>query len=392
MQLPTVPPSPSLPRPLGPRRRSPVKWVGGLVALLLLAGVGEAEAQDDGNSGNAEGEDAEEIVVPEPPEATRPRVAVLLLATGELDPTTADSLTEVLIGTVAARGGVTILGKEEFQAQLGQGDAGTLECISSTACMGRVGVQLGVTEIVAGTLARRDGRWVFNLNRVDVRTGEVRGRVFREIEGDLAGVADALTDAIPELYLPPEPPVAPGVIVISARPGAEVSVDGVMVGAVGAGPLSEDGVAPGRHEVQVRLRGFLPWSRTVVVRPGGELHLDISLREAVGESIHPLVWIGAGVAAASLGVAIALGVSSTGTWEPSLEQRLSGEVTRAALVSYYDSRELEAIFADVLFGVAGAAGVAAVVALFFPERHRIESDDDIAVLPAPGGLLLRGRF
>jgi hypothetical protein len=369
------------------------------VGLLFFCGAGRAAAQAesdpplDGAGGEPDAAvDPDEVEVPEPPGA-RPRVAVLLLATGELDPTTADSLTEVLIGTVAARGGVTILGKEEFQAQLGQGDAGTLECISSTACMGRVGVQLGVTEIIAGTLARRDAQWVFNLNRVDVRTGEVLGRVFREIEGDLGGVADALGDAIPELYVPAERPSPRGVLVISAREGAEVSIDGVTVGATGPGALREDDVAPGQHEVRVRLAGFLPWSRTVVVRSGAELHLDVTLREEATESIHPLVWIGGGIAVAALAAAIAVGVSSSGSWEPTLAQRLSGEVTRAELLAYYDARTIEAIVADVLFGVAGAAGIAAVVAIFFPERRSAEpDDDDVDVLPTAGGIVVRGRF
>jgi hypothetical protein len=318
----------------------------------------------------------------------RPRVAVLLLATGDLDPTTADGLTELLIGALAARGGVRILGREEFQAQLGQGDAGTLDCISSMACMGRVGVQLDVVEVIAGTLAQRSGTWTFNLNRVDVRRGELAGRVFRDVEGDLGAVADALQAAIPQLYERLEPL---GAIVIESPTSAEILLDGELIGSADGSPFHLTDVSPGPHEVRVQLAGYIPWSRVVRVASGAELHLEARLVENVSESIHPLVWIGGGVAAAALAAAIVLGVSSQSTWEVTLQQRLSGDVTRAELAAYYDTRQTEAIAADILFGVAGAAAIASMVAIFFPERRRV-SGGQVSLLPAPGGATLLGRF
>ena len=68
----------------------------------------------------------------------------------------ADALTELMIGEIAVRGGVSIVGKEEFQAQLGQTEARSLECIGSAACLGRVGVELQVDEVVAGTVGRTE--------------------------------------------------------------------------------------------------------------------------------------------------------------------------------------------------------------------------------------------
>ena len=216
------------------------RWLAGLlVALAAGMGAADADAQDVDDPGSPVSTD----------DTPRRRVAVLILAAGGgVDPSMADGLSELLVGALAVQGGVTIVGKEEFQAQLGQGDEGTLDCISSLACLGRVGVQLDVVEVVAGTLAHRDERWVFNLNRVDVRTGEIVGRVFREVEGDLGAVADALNAAIPELYAPapePEPPVppaplepAPGALVLSTPvDGAEVAIEGALVGRTEHGGL-----------------------------------------------------------------------------------------------------------------------------------------------------------
>lgn len=369
-----------------------------LLGLALWAsGAGTSAAQDDSPA------TLEAPATDEPPATTpdRRRIAVLILpASPEVDPAMADGLSELLVGALAARGGVTIVGKEEFQAQLGQGDAGTLECISSMACLGRVGVQLDVVEVIAGTLAHREGRWVFNLNRVDVPRGEIAGRVFREVEGDLGAVADALNAAIPELYAPPAPPEpdvppappepAPGTLVLAcAVEGAEVSVDGALVGHTSAGGLRHE-LPPGSFDVRVAARGHHLWRRSVRVIAGREVTIAAELEPAYEESPSPLLWIGLGVAAASFGAGLGLGVHSQETLDFTDAQRASGDVLRAELVSFYESREREAIAADVLFAIAGAAAIAAFVAAFFPDRRR--RDDVVAILPAPGGLVVRGAL
>lgn len=328
--------------------------------------------------------EAEALPSAEVEEPERTRVAVLILTTGALDPAMADGLTELLIGAVAARGGVIIVGKEEFQARLGQGDDGTLECVSSMACMGRVGVELDVVEVIAGTLAQRDERWVFNLNRVDVRTGEMVGRVFREVEGDLGAVADALSAAIPELYASPEPgartvaedagddgaPSPAGTLLLSTDvPEAEVLVDGALVGVTRRGALQHR-LAAGSAVVEVHAPGHRPWTRSVRVAPGEELALAVNLVPQWTQSVQPWVWIGGGATLALLAAAIPLGVASQATFELTAAQRRSGEVTRDAALAFYDARHGEAIAADVLFAVAGALAISAVIALFFPERRR----------------------
>ncbi len=379
--MPSSAPRPATAATPTPPRRGPLAALVAL-ALGLLAGpwagpgARRARAQDDSEPG------------------ARRRIAVLLLSVAEVDPEVADSLSEVLIGAVAARGGMTILGREEFEAQLDAGETDTLSCVTSLACLGRVGVQLGVDEVIAGTIARREGVWVFNLNRVEVARGEVVGRVFREIAGDLGAVADALHAAVEEVYAPPPepppveppPPAAPpsGVLSLAApADGAEVFLDGAVLGAIEGGRLERAGIEPGSHEVEVVAAGYALWARTVRVDPGATLHLDARLREAFDEHVHPLVWIAGAVAAASLATAIPLGVSSQETLALPLEARRQGTPRRAEALAFYEAREREAIAADVLYVLGGAAAVAAAVALFFPERTR-------RGLPERGGVRATG--
>ena len=72
------------------------------------------------------------------------RLAVLLLATGELDQELADNLTEVLIASVASHTEAQIVGKAEFQAILDRQDEASQACIESPTCLGRIGVQPGL--------------------------------------------------------------------------------------------------------------------------------------------------------------------------------------------------------------------------------------------------------
>ncbi len=82
--------------------------------------------------------------------------------------------------------------------------------------------------------------------------------------------------------LPPTPAVAApaaqaqaSLIVDSTPPGADIEVDG---GFVGNTPSTVD-VAPGSHEIAVKKKGFVDWSRKLNVT-GGSIHLNADL-EAV---------------------------------------------------------------------------------------------------------------
>ncbi len=355
------------------------------LSLTLAAGSASARAQEaavapaqSGSSLDAPGQGA--AVVP----ATR--VVVLLLATGEVEASSADDLSEVIIGAVAERGGVTIVGKEEFQARLGGGERGSLECVSSAACLGRVGVELSVDQVISGTIGQRDGTWVFNLNRVDVRTGELLGRVFREVAGDLGAVAGELQDALPALYAVVRRPAT--ILVSSNVDGAEVAIDGLVIGTYHDGaPVRLEGVAAGQHEVRVRSRGHRPYLRAVHVASGATLQLDAELGTP---GVSPLVWVGGGLLVAGGGSALAFGL---------LSQSGAGDgATRAQAVDDFQQRRTEALLANIGFAVLGAGaitlGIGVILSLLSNADGRDEAEvmrDDTArleVVPLPGGAAL----
>jgi hypothetical protein len=251
------------------------------------------------------------------------------------------------------------VGKEEFQAALGRDDAGTLACIESDACLGRMGRELGVEELVAGTVhleraAAGEERFRFELYRLDVENGAALGRVAREVDDGLSALLAALTSSVDELYVER---VEPGAIVVSTTPaGATLSLDDEPLAAGQDGSFRHGFLIPGSHRLSARAAGHEPFARDVEIEPGTTLMLSIELvprTEAL--SISAPTMILAGVGAAILGTAVGIGAVSQGQPDHVLDMRQSQ--------SFFAARELEANAANVLYAVGGASLVAALVSL-----------------------------
>ena len=288
------------------------------------------------------------------------RIGVVLLPRGTTDPSVADSLTELLIATVASRGAtgsarVEIVGKEEFQAALGRDDAGTLECIESDACLGRMGRELRVGELITGTIrvdADDPDRFRFELYRLDVDSGTARGHVSHEIEGGLSNLLGALNTSVEELFVER---LDPGSVVLTmSPPDATVTLDEFPVLGV-SGHFRSDFIPPGDHTLVARAGGYRLIERVVHVEPGTTLMLDLSLtpRSSMA-SFSPLTWTLGGTTLASLGVAIGLGLSST--------SRPEGQLTMSETTAYFNARSDEALAANILYGVSAALVIGTVIA------------------------------
>jgi hypothetical protein len=325
--------------------------------------------------------------VPPPPSAAgAPRVAVLLLPTGDIDPSTTDALTELLIAAVASHGATQIVGKEELLSILSRDDASMLECVQAPTCLGIAGVALGLTEIVSGTLGRRDDAWIFVLDRIDVRSSDLSARVFRVVEGGLDALIDALSEATNELYAER---VRPGRIVLHTSVDGIVMLDGVEIGTAEAGAAyRRDLVMPGAHELVLRAPGHATWSRTIDVEEGATIVLDaVPTVAEVTFEVPALTWVFGGAAIVAFGGGIALGVLSQST--------PSGDATMREVFEFYDSREREAVAADILYGVGAASAATALVPLILALTAQ---PSPVAVLPridlASGtyGVTLQGGF
>lgn len=206
------------------------------------------------------------------PPPGREKLAVLVLATLEKDAELADNLTEIIIASIAQRGGVEMAGREEFRARLGlESEQRAQACIDDLGCLGRAAVSLGVRRIVAGTVGTRGKQYLFNLNLNNVESNQVENHIFRLVEGGVPDLIAAVQAATGELF---RPRVEPGRIQLRSSPsGARVSIDNAYLGVT---PLISGTLLSGKHHVRVEADGRFPWISSVDVFPGKDLSVDVT--------------------------------------------------------------------------------------------------------------------
>ena len=324
-----------------------------VVALVLLV------------SRSAAGQDAPPPPAPPgrpAPSSSARRIAVIVLSGGGVSPDTASELTEILIAAVAAGPQREVIGKEEFQARLGQDEAGSRHCIESPICLANVGAELSVDEIIAGTVATRPGGFTVNLIRQEIASGDVRGRFSRDVRGDETALPPVLQAAAAEVYREPERPAE--LLVDANVSGAEVFVDDRRVGMV---PLRLSDVDPGQHRVRVDAVGWRGQTRRVRLRSGGHAQLDFTLVEAPEE--RQLVGTPPSTFAAvtcwtSAGLAVAAGALGT-VFALRSQSGFDDGVTQAEAASALDGHEDEALVANVAIAGAGAFAALALYLLVF---------------------------
>ncbi len=204
---------------------------------------------------------------------SKPKIAALVLKTGNVDEELADNLTEVLIARLASRGDHEISGKEELKAKLGVDERAAADCMQNLSCLGRAGTELGVTRMVVGTLGRRGTDYLYNLSLIDLASGKVENRVFEMVAGATVNtLINAVASTADRLF---QPKVEPGSIrVVSEVRGAMVYLDDAFIG---ASPIRRDSIDPGTHGLRVEKEGHIGWKKEIDVPPGSMMQIMVPL-------------------------------------------------------------------------------------------------------------------
>lgn len=228
-----------------------------ILATLSLASTARAETRPAADGEPGEG---------------RRLAAVLFLATGGVDATLADNLTEVLVAAVASSGRYTIVGREQFGQAMGiGGEEEALRCAEDPICLGRIGTLVGAEEIVLGSLGERAGRYLVNLSRLDVARARLVHRVFRTTAAELSPVIAEVGDAARELM---EPPPAAARVTVNVD-DATLVVDGEPATLDPDGVLR--GLEPGEHLLVVSAEGYTSSEQRFTVARGETSELAVSL-------------------------------------------------------------------------------------------------------------------
>ena len=266
-----LPPSRLFPRY---RRTAALAAVLAATTTVALGAAGPAGAQEAPQQGSAA------------------QAAAVMSLEGDLDQEVARTLSAVLRNEAEQN--------ERFRlvnaVALGLGDIMTLVGCSErdVACLDRVAEQLEADVLLFGEATRIEGgRLRFVLESFDRSKGQVTHRMVREFEpeDDLDLVA-SLREEIEDFFLAlqgravvPEESGSPATLRVSSSvEGATVVIDGRPAGSL---PYVDEDLAPGRHTVEVRREGFLPWRAVVELEPGGELRLQAPLQVAAVEVPSP---------------------------------------------------------------------------------------------------------
>lgn len=156
----------------------------------------------------------------------------------------------------------------------------------------------------------------------------------------------------------------------SVPPGAEISVDGVVVGLAVDGGVDLE-VEPGAHHVVAALEGYTAAEEDVEAVSGEETVVEIRLTpvadvvEPGGRSlVVPLALGGAAVAVAGVGLVLDLAISNDreDSWNSDSDCRNGVAAEKTYCDDLWDEAQLFHTLGLVSYGVAGALAVGAVVA------------------------------
>lgn len=301
-------------------------------------------------------------------------------------------------------------GPDELKASLAPKRYEALRrCGGQAACVAQALEGTGFTRAVLGQLGRDEKNYLLKLWLIDVTTLSVVADVDRAVLIAARRFNKDLEEAVPRL-LRGEREARGTLVVDSNLPDAQISVNGDFVGAP---PVSLP-LKPGKYEVHLERKKYLPVTRLLEVEAGKETREKIALLLKPGEvADEPLgalaqragsnapggglrvtapTWVALGVTVVAAGATLYFGLT-----EQAQERKLLGGFN-AATGSYAGTRQdalatqQSALFANISLAVAGAGLVTTVVLLI---RDAV-SPQAVAVAPlvSPGvaGLALGGHF
>ena len=149
--------------------------------------------------------------------------------------------------------GFQVTGPDAAEKKLGKsGYAALVRCGDDSECLAAKGKKLEVDRIVGGRLTKRGTSYRVALANADAKSGARVGGLEREVPVASRRLQKDVVEATPALLQGSKEPT--GILrVVTDSPGAEVRVDGAVVGKTPVAHVAKQG----RHQVQVMLPGYV---------------------------------------------------------------------------------------------------------------------------------------
>lgn len=273
-------------------------------------------------------------------------------------------------------------------------------CPSTTiACLQEIGQNVKASGLIISRARRVKEGVELSVRWFDVATGGDRGELARLLPSDAASRAKILAEAVKALLgrPPPSSQEQTGGLSISASvPFVEIVLDGQVRGSV---PLQLRGLRPGRYTVLARRDGYLSSEQTAMVSPNQLTQILIEMTPAPPQrvsylgSIRPPTWVvgGAGLLCLAMGAAFAAHMKAQQDHLDAAQGITYQEIQQ--MLDYRDTGRRDALAANILFGLGGAALVGAAIFSYLDYRRAgSESASTPSVGVGPGSVSLHLGF
>ncbi len=343
--------------------------------LVWMLPVGLASAQDEAPGLDDFG------VVPLVDESA-PRLVVWFAAAPGIAVQDARAVETQVLRDFGRRRDFRLLSKERVLEAIGKaGKPELARCDGEDGCLLAVGRLVEADRVIGAELQRTAGGLRLVLKAIDLKreppaklNSVVEGSVSELLLGGLtSGVAATFDEDVEPVPIAVEGAAPPALATRPAQvPAARPDPGPAVAPAPAAQPGASAGAPPGPTPVRAEKVAV---ERLEGVAPGAQVDAEAPERPGFfRRHVGSLVSLGVGIAAGGAGLGLGLAArdaqdSVEAQWDPS---------TDAA------GRD-QALAANILFGVAGAAAITAVI-LFLVEPG---ADDAPSVTPAPGGAAIR---
>jgi hypothetical protein len=283
-------------------------------------------------------------------------------------------------------------------------------CGGNVPCAAEALRELGVARAVLGKLDRDEKHYLLKLWLVDLTSLTVVADVDRPILIAARRFQKDVEQVVPPL-LRGEREARGTLTITSNLSDAQVTVDGEFVGVT---PLTLT-VKPGKHEVKLERKKYLPITRLLDVEPNKEtvetFKLLLKPGEVADEDVVPrlvkqddpsvrhakvrLSWytpVAAGTALVAGGVGLYFGLTARGQEKALLDGYDETTMTYKGTRQQALSAQTNATVANIAFGLAGAAAAATMLFVVLDARKPAPVDVTPAVVAGGGGVVVGGHF
>jgi hypothetical protein len=283
------------------------------------------------------------------------------------------------------------------------------KCGGNVPCAAQLLAEVGVGRAVLGRLDRDDKNYLIKLWLVDVKALTVIADVDRATLIAARRLQKDLDQVVPPL-LRGEREARGTLTIRSNLSDAQVTVNGEFIGVT---PVTLT-LKPGKHEVKLDRKKYLPITRLLTVEPNVETVETFKLLLKPGEvpdAAAPEVaradeapspggrarlswytWTSGAVALAAGGAGLYFGLTARAQERALLDGYDAGTMRYQGTRQQALDAQANALAANVLFGVAGAAAVATVVFAVLDLKNPAPVDVAPAAVPGGAGVSVGGRF